>query len=114
MDIPAFHPEWLVTFWLTTPGLNVFNPHLLLILFMIVLIGIYYFKRKRKGIPQPDSEEMQFKHLLAKKTVIENELGELKREYEAGKLEGDQYMGKEKELQKHLDLTKRELKQFTI
>lgn len=114
MDIPAFHPEWLVTFWLTTPGLNQLNPHILLILLMIILIGIYYFKKKRAEVPQPDSEERQFKQLLTKKAVIENELGELKSICEAGKLENDQYLEKEKELQKLLELTKQELKEFTI
>lgn len=113
MDIPAFHPEWIVTFWLSTPGLNKVDPHLLLLTVITLLVSVYFYKRRRNGIPQPDAEEEKFQHLLTTKQVLEKELLELEGLSEQG-ISNEQYLKKKQELEKHLDLTKQRLQQFTI
>ncbi|MDQ0154106.1 hypothetical protein [Robertmurraya andreesenii] len=112
MDIPAFHPEWLVTFWLTTPGLNKLNPHLLLVIIVIFVIGYYFIKRRKKPIEKSDSNEEQFQLLLTKKNMLEKELNELRSKYEQEELENAGLANKKKELEKHLEQTMRQLQQF--
>lgn len=113
MHVPAFHPEWLVKFWLTTPGINKLEPHLTSFLVVSVLIVFLVFKfRKRKAaLVQPDSEEQRFQRLIKEKSLIERKLQEL--EQESGTLTNEQYEKKKRELEKHLNMTAQELQQFT-
>lgn len=113
MDIPAFHPEWIVTFWLTTPGLNKVDPHLLLVLLLASLIAVFYVKRRNRINVKLDTDEERFQHLLLKKNMLEKELLELKKNHEEEKNPREQLLQKKKELEKHLDLTKKELQQYT-
>ncbi|PLR98212.1 hypothetical protein [Bacillus sp. T33-2] len=113
-EIPAFHPEWLVTFWLTTPGLNLLNPHYLLIFIAIFTLGMYFFRKQRVAVQVPDEDEKRFKHLLMKKTVIEKQVDELEESRKQGSLTEEKYEQKAKELEKHLDQVKKELLHYTL
>jgi len=42
MDTPPFHPEWLVRFWLETPGLNRLEPHLTLMIVVVCIDGFIF------------------------------------------------------------------------
>lgn len=113
MDIPAFHPEWLVNFWLTTPGLNRIEPHLFTILLVIALFVAYYVRRKKRPIVKVDTEEEQFQLLLTRRKLLEQELRELGQECEIKDTQDEQLMKKKQELEKHLSLTNEKLQQFT-
>lgn len=106
MDIPAFHPEWLVTFWLSTPGLNKIDPHIVLILASVTVIMVVIMKRRKQAVIKPQVDEEQFQNLLQNKFIIENELAEIYRT-------GEQDEGRKQELEKRLALTKHKLQQFT-
>lgn len=106
MDIPAFHPEWLVTFWLSTPGLNKVEPHLLLILLITFFIIISYMKRRKRVLKKSHLDEEQFQELLQKKIDIEKELAEMIHK-------GEQSEPRKQELEKHLALTNHKLQQYT-
>lgn len=113
MDVPAFHPEWLVTFWLTTPGINKIDPHLILAAILVTL-GWYVFKIKALKTNLVDSEEEQFKHLFTRKNVIEKELTELERQCQEQRISKEHYQNKKSELEKYLASTEQELQQFTL
>lgn len=113
MDVPAFHPEWLVTFWLTTPVLNRIEPHLFSLLLIIALFVAYYVRRKKKPIAKVDSEEEQFQLLLTRRKLLEQELKELGQEDEVNHPHDEQFIKKKQELEKHLSLTNEKLQQFT-
>lgn len=106
MDIPAFHPEWLITFWLSTPGLNKMDPHLVLFLAVVAIILIFFVKRKKQTAIKPQLDEERFQNLLKSKNNIEKELEEIVRS-------GVQDEARKQELEKRLALTKYELQQFT-
>lgn len=110
MDIPAFHPSWLVTFWLTTPGLNKVDPHLFLGILAALVIVFYFYKRKKNQGFQIDKDEEQFQHLLSKKKLIEQELLKLDREEDVS---SQKVIEKKRELEKQLDVTKQRLIEFT-
>lgn len=112
MDIPAFHPEWLVTFWLTTPGINKLDPHLtslFLVGILIVIIVVKMKKRKAALVPL-DSDEEHFQRLVKEKGIIEGKLTEL--EQDRGGLSDEQYAKKRIELEEHLNKTTEALKYF--
>lgn len=106
MDIPAFHPEWLVTFWLNTPGLNKIDPHLVLILVIVAVVVAFFMNRRKQTEIKPKVDEEKFQNLLKNKKIIEEELAEINRI-------GVQDEVRKKELEKRLALTKHELQQFT-
>ncbi|QED49030.1 hypothetical protein [Cytobacillus dafuensis] len=110
-EIPPFHPEWLVSFWLGTPILNTINPHFVL----IVLIAVLIFKliKRRKNTHEHDYEEMQFQLLLKKKAVIEEQMTELERNKKLGEVTDLQYSKIIEEYKQHLDTVKKELLRFT-
>lgn len=113
MDIPSFHPEWLVTLWLTTPGLNKLDPHLTLILAFVIIISFYFLKKRRAGLKQLDQEEEVFQRLLREKNMIEKRLENLEQENSQRLIPKEQYETKKKELEKNLNVAKKELCQFT-
>jgi len=112
--LPAYHPEWLIRFWFGTPGLRELNPHYILFLLTIVILGSLYVKKKKVIVEQPDVDEERFKHLLTKKNVIEKQMAELQQRREEKLITDEQYQEKIKEFQKHLDQTSHELHQFTL
>lgn len=106
MDIPAFHPEWLITFWLSTPGLNKIDPHLVLILAIVAVILVIMAKRRKRAAIEPKLDEEQFQNLIKNKNQIEKELVEITQN-------GIQDEVRKQELEKRLALTKHELQQYT-
>jgi hypothetical protein len=113
-SLPAFHPEWLIRFWFTTPGLNRLDPHITLALLAAVLILFLYVKRKQTAYIQPDADEERFKHLLAKQRIIEKQMDELSASREQKQISDELYEGKMAEFRKHLERTRQELRQFTL
>jgi hypothetical protein len=112
---PAYHPEWLVTFWLTTPGLNWLNPHYLLILLAVgIVVRHFYKKRTADIIDIPDTEDQRFKHLLLRKNVIEEQMGGLDGKLKSAEITEEDYARKLKEYHIHLDQVKKELQQYTL
>lgn len=107
---PAYHPEWLVTFWLSTPVLKMLNPHYLLIIFGAGFL-IRFFLKKKAEIP--DTEDQRFRHLLSKKNVIEEQLNGLEEKFEAVEITKEDYMKSLKDYQKLLEQVKEELQQYT-
>lgn len=114
MDLPVFHPEWLVTFWLTTPGLNRLNPHIVLLLAAVCFIGFYLYRKKRVLSAEPDREEERFQQLMEKKNLLERDLRELERAHDQKEIVDGQYLKKREELEMRLEMTKYELRQFTL
>lgn len=111
---PAYHPEWLVNFWLNTPGLNMVNPHYLLI-FLAAVIAVAWFLRKRRK-PAEDiigEEDQLFKHLLLRKKVIEGELAGLEARLSAAEITGEHFEKLKLDYQSHLAEVDKELKQYT-
>ncbi|WP_077211323.1 hypothetical protein [Bacillus dakarensis] len=113
MNVPAFHPEWIVTFWLTTPGINKIDPHLVLAV-VLAAIGVYVFKIRAVKTNKMEKDEEQFKYLLSKKNVIEKELKELERQCLEHCITDEQFKNKKRELEKYLVVTEQELQQFTL
>lgn len=113
-SLPAYHPEWLIRFWFGTPGLNRLDPHLTLAFLGITLILFLYVMKKRTADIQPDAEEERFRHLLAKRKIIEEQMAELSAVREQEQISDEQYTGKMAEFQKHLERTRQELRQFTL
>lgn len=112
-DIPPFHPDWLVSFWLGTPILNKLNPHVILIfLITLLLIGLLR-RRKLMQKQEPDSDEKQFQLLLKKKAVIEEQMTRLEVQKKQGEVTEEQYAKTIAEYKQHLDGVKRELLKFT-
>lgn len=112
-QIPAFHPDWLVTFWLTNPLVNWMDPHLVLALLTGVILYGFYRKRKKVKQDEPDHEEKQFQHLLLKKNIIEKQMLELEDKRAAGDISTEQYETKKREYQKHLEQANKNLMIFT-
>ncbi|CAM3767346.1 hypothetical protein [Mesobacillus zeae] len=113
MDVPAMHPEWLVTFWMETPGLNQLNAHYTLALLGLFAGVLYFGKRKRQdGILVSDPDEVQFKHLIRKRTLIEDQMAELDKKLAEGSLPTEKYDDESRELSKHLAKVQQDLRQF--
>lgn len=111
---PAYHPEWLVTFWLTTPGLNWLNPHYLLILLAAGLVIRYFLKRRdTEAVENPDAEDLRFKHLLLRKKVIEEQMEGLETKRHAGEITDSEFADKISDYRSHLEQVKLELQQYT-
>lgn len=107
---PAFHPEWLVTFWLSTPGLNALNPHFLLIILAAAIFIRLFIKKKNVTL---DAEDQHFRHLLTKKNVIEEQLAGIERKRMADEITNENYAQTVKAYQTHLEQVKKELQQYT-
>ncbi|PLR79455.1 hypothetical protein CU633_00320 [Bacillus sp. V3-13] len=110
---PPYHPDWLVTFWLTTPGLNLVNPHYFLIGLIVLVIGIIYLKKKKSSRNRVDSEEGQFQLLLTKKEIIEKQIEQLELQRKQGDVTLEQYTKTIEEYREHLQGVIRRLHQFT-
>ncbi len=107
---PAYHPEWLVTFWLSTPVLNALNPHYLLMILAAAIFIRLFMKKKNVTL---DIEDQHFRHLLAKKNVIEEQLAGIERKLMADEITNENYAQTVKAYQTHLEQVKEELKQYT-
>lgn len=112
--MPPYHPEWLVTFWLTTPGLNKLDPHVTLLLIFIVIISFIIIKRRKDKIHIVDGQEEKFQHLLNRKKVIEIEMKDLNTQLQNNRISYEQFSKKKNELERHLQHTLNELKQYTL
>ncbi|RSD27827.1 hypothetical protein [Mesobacillus subterraneus] len=111
---PAYHPEWLVTFWLTTPGLNLLNPHYVLIVLAVILAAGWFMKKRRtKAAEILDEEDQVFKHLLLKKKVIEQQLQELEARLMAAEVTEESFRKMKQDYHSHLDQVNKELEQYT-
>ncbi|WP_226085539.1 MULTISPECIES: gas vesicle protein GvpG [Mesobacillus] len=111
---PAYHPEWLVKFWLTTPGFNMVNPHYLLIVIAAV-IGVVWFVQKRKAPSEKiiSEEDQLFIHHLHRKKVIERELAVLEARLAEAEITEENFNKMKNEYQSHLAQVNKELKQYT-
>ena len=111
---PAFHPEWLGTFWLSTPVLDVLNPHYLLIISAGIMI--WYLIRKKRGSNEDISgkEDQLFKHLFIRKNVIEEQLAGLEAKLKAAEINKEDYAKLFNDYQNHLEQVKKELQQYTL
>lgn len=109
---PAYHPEWLVNSWLTTPGLNLLNPHYVLMFLVVVSALLWFFQRKRTAVNEViDDNEKLFRHLLLRKKVIEEELAGL--EGRLGSAEMTEEINKRMlDYQGRLDQVNKELEQY--
>lgn len=111
---PAYHPEWLVTLWLTTPGLNWLNPHYVLIFLGAGLVVRYFMKRRdTEAVENPDAEDLRFKHLLLRKKVIEEQMEGLEAKRNAGEITESEFAEKVLEYRSHLEQVTHELQQYT-
>lgn len=111
---PAYHPEWLVNFWLSTPGLNMVNPHYLLIVLAAVIIVVWFLRKRRKPAEDIISEEDQlFKHLLLRKKVIEGELAGLEARLSEAEITEENFKKLKLDYQSHLAEVNKELEQYT-
>ncbi|WP_210364844.1 hypothetical protein [Bacillus sp. REN3] len=112
---PAYHPDWLVTFWLTTPVLKWINPHYLLILIGAGLVAVFFLKKRRgQEIRVEDNEDQRFKHLLLKKNVIEEQLAGLEGKFMDAEITELDYARKRHDYEQHLDQVMKELQQYTL
>lgn len=112
-DMPPFHPDWLVSFWLGTPVLNKLNPHIILLVLLVVVVVAIMQKRKQIGQQAPDNDEKQFQLLLRKKSVIEEQMTRLEMLKKQGEVTDEQYSKNIEEYKQHLDSVKKELLRFT-
>lgn len=111
---PAYHPEWLVKLWLSTPGLNMVNPHYLLIFLTAVIIVVWFLRKRRKPAEDIISEEDQlFRHLLHRKKVIEGELAGLEARLSGEEITEENFEKLKLDYQSHLAEVDKELKQYT-
>lgn len=111
---PAYHPEWLVNFWLTTPGFNLVNPHYLLIVLGAVIAAVWSWRKRKDPAEDLNGEEDQlFRHLLLRKKVIEGELAGLEARLSAAEVTEEDFTKMKMDYQSHLDEVNRELKQYT-
>jgi uncharacterized membrane protein (DUF106 family) len=114
MQIPPFHPEWLVTFWFSTPVLKWLNPHWFLLLLAGVVAALIAIRRKKQAAaPIKDADEEKFQHLVLKKQIIEKKISELETQKQKGKLTEESYEQKLREYRKHLDKVKLDLLNYT-
>lgn len=107
---PAYHPEWLVTFWLSTPVLNALNPHYLLFILAAGIFIRFFIKKKNET---SDIEDQHFRHLLAKKNVLEEQLDGLVRKLGAAEITIEDYQKTVKDYHARLEQVKEELQQYT-
>lgn len=111
---PAYHPAWLVKFWLTTPGLNLVNPHYLLIVLGAVIAVSWFLRKRRKPADDIiDEEDQLFKHLLLRKKVIEGELAGLEAKLSAAEITQENFKKLKLDYQSHLAEVDKELQQYT-
>ncbi|ESU30954.1 hypothetical protein G3A_19235 [Bacillus sp. 17376] len=111
---PAYHPEWLVDFWLSTPGLNMVNPHYLLIFLAAVIAVAWFLGKRRKPAEDIIGEEDQlFKHLLLRKKMIEGELAGLEARLSAAEITEEHFEKLKLDYQSHLAEVNQKLKQYT-
>jgi hypothetical protein len=111
--VPAYHPEWLVNFWLSTPGLNMVNPHYLLIVLGAVIALAWFLRKQRKPAVDIIAEEDQlFKHLLLRKKVIEGELAGLEARLSAAEITEENFKKLKLDYQGHLAEVNKELEQY--
>ena len=114
-SVPPYHPEWIIRFWFSTPGLRSVDPHLTLAIITILVAGVIFFmRRKRQPLGQADPEEARLKHLLAKQKVIRQQMAELEKNLNGEAITPEAYSLKRKEYEKHLERTEQELRQFTL
>jgi hypothetical protein len=114
IEMPPFHPDWLVNFWLGTPFLNMFDPHAVLIFLLVVTVMIVIIQRRSLAYKQEfAAEENQFQLLLKKKAVIEDQMASLDLQKMQGKIGEDQYINRMNEYKLHLNNVKSELIRFT-
>ncbi|WP_174734940.1 hypothetical protein [Mesobacillus harenae] len=111
---PPFHPDWLITFWFKTPGLNRLDPHWMLGILAVFGTVILYSLWKRKQKSEPEADEQAFKRLLLKKNVIEEQLLNLEEQRKQGEITEVLYRKRIGEFQEHLDIVKKQLLQFTL
>lgn len=113
MMAPAYHPEWLVKFWLMTPGLNILNPHYLLIVLAVAIALIWFLRRRRMPAEDIIGEEDQlFKHLLLRKKVIEEELSGLEGKLVSSEITDEKYETLKLDYESRLDQVQKELQQY--
>lgn len=113
-QLPSFHPDWLVSFWFSTPVLRSINPHWFLISTAVIGLGILLIKRKGKAPASPvDTDEQQFQHLLTKRQIIEQKLTELENQRFQGELSEEKFQMKLVEYKKHLDKVNLDLLYYT-
>ncbi len=112
MDTPPFHPEWLVRFWLETPGLNRLEPHLTLMIVAVCIAGFIFYKRNKAPSFREDFGEEQFQQLLTVQKMVEEQLRELEEDKSRKSLPDGEYVQKKRELEDLLQRTKKELRQF--
>ncbi|CAM3976721.1 hypothetical protein [Mesobacillus thioparans] len=111
---PAYHPEWLVNFWLSTPGLNLLNPHYVLMFLGVVLFLLWLFQRKRVAAHEVIGEdEKLFRHLLLRKKVIEEELAGLEGRLGSAEITEKIFNKRKLDYQGQLDQVNKELEQYT-
>lgn len=113
MNIPAFHPEWLITFWLTTPVFRSLEPHATLAVLLAIVIGVWFYFWKKKRITAPDEQEVYFQHLLRQKQVIEQKLEQLEEMLGKGEITNEAYDKKRLDYYQVLEKVKEDLIQFT-
>ncbi|WP_147532677.1 hypothetical protein [Bacillus marasmi] len=114
-QLPPFHPEWLIRFWFNTPGLQLLNPHWVLIILALVGIALFFIKRSKTAdiAPVRNQEEEQFQHLLTRKQIIERKIAELENQKLVGELTAEKYEIKLGEYKKHLDKVNLDLAYYT-
>lgn len=112
--LPAYHPEWLITFWFSAPGLNKLDPHITIATIGLIIIVIYFTKNFKRPVEQViDGEEELFQQLLTKKKVIQQQLNELKSNYELQSMTLEEFQVKQSEYKKLLEQTRQKLRDFT-
>lgn len=116
---PSFHNPGLIRMWYESP-LRDFNPHVLMVIFAVLLIAwIYYYfafvvkKARLQEQMLVDSEEGRFQQLLTKRTALLNKMVELEETFEAGKIDELEFEKKINAYKQHLIEVKLDLKKYT-
>lgn len=114
---PAFHNPGHIRLWYESP-LRSFDPHLFtaIVLFIIIagIVYFFYFRRKEalnEGIIDDKDDEL-FRELVAKKNILLNKIVELEEDYEAGKMNGEEFQEKITAYKKYLYKVKQDLNKF--
>lgn len=114
---PAFHNPGHIRLWNESP-LRHFEPHLFMaVVLLIIIAGIvyfFYFKRKEalnEGLTDDKSDEL-FRELVAKKNILLNKIVQLEEDYEAGKIDEQQFQDKITAYKKYLYKVKQDLNKF--
>lgn len=113
MSTPPLHPEWLITFWLTTPVIRNLEPHVTMLVILIMIIGLAIYFIKRNKAEKPDEQEIYFQHLLQQKQMIEGKMQQLEKKLLSGQIITENDEKKLLEYQKYLNKVKKDLLQFT-